>query len=47
VKSATGGVSVRLNAPYDLRKGDGWVVTRQLPGRREAGPVVLKQQLKA
>ena len=47
VESATGGVSVRLNAPYDLRKGDGWVVTRQLPGHHEAGPVVLKQQLKA
>jgi hypothetical protein len=47
VESATGGVSVRLNAPYDLRKGDGWVVTRQLPGHREAGPVVLKQQLRA
>ena len=34
-------VSVQLNAPYDLHRGDGWVVTRQLPGHHEAGPVVL------
>jgi hypothetical protein len=43
VKSATGAVSVQLNAPYELRRGDGWVVTRQLPGQREAGLVVMKQ----
>jgi hypothetical protein len=43
VKSATGAVSVQLNAPYELHRGDGWVVTKQLPGRHEAGPVVLKQ----
>jgi hypothetical protein len=43
VKSATGAVSVRLNAPYELHRGDGWVVTKQLPGHREAGPVVMKQ----
>jgi hypothetical protein len=43
VKSASGAVSVELNAPYDLRKGDGWVVTKQLPGRHDAGPVVLTQ----
>jgi hypothetical protein len=43
VKSTTGAVSVQLNAPYDLHRGDGWVVTKQLPGRREAGPIVLKQ----
>ena len=42
VKSATAAVSVRLNAPYELRRGDGWVVTKQLPGHHEAGPVVLK-----
>ncbi len=41
VKSATTAVSVRLNAPYDLRRGDSWVVTRQMPGDRAAGPVVL------
>ncbi len=43
VKSATGAVSVQLNAPYDLRQGAGWVVTKQLPGHRETGPIVLKQ----
>jgi len=43
VQSATTAVSVKLNAPYDLHRGDGWVVTRQLPGRHEAGPVVLAQ----
>lgn len=41
VKSKSGAVSVRLNAPYNLRKGDSWVVTRQLPGHREVGPIVL------
>ena len=44
VQSATTAVSVELNAPYDLHRGDGWVVTRQLPGQHEAGPVVLAQQ---
>lgn len=36
-------VSVQLNAPYDLHRGDGWVVTKQLPGHHEAGPIVLTQ----
>jgi len=44
VAGTTSAVSVELNAPYDLHRGDGWVVTRQLPGHREAGPVVLAQQ---
>jgi hypothetical protein len=44
VESATSAVSVKLNAPYDLRRGDGWVVTRQLPGHREAGPIVLAER---
>jgi len=44
VQSATTAVSVKLNAPYDLHRGDGWVVTRQLPGQHEAGTVVLAQQ---
>jgi hypothetical protein len=43
VKSASGAVSVQLNAPYELHRGDGWVVTKQLPGHREAGPVVMQQ----
>ncbi len=36
------GVSVWLNAPYSLHKGDTWVVTKQRPGDREPGPVVLR-----
>jgi hypothetical protein len=42
VKSASDGVSVRLNAPYKLRSGDTWVVTRQRAGDRSPGPVVLR-----
>jgi hypothetical protein len=42
VKTASRAVSVKLNAPYQLRKGDSWVVTRQWPGDHRAGPVVLK-----
>ena len=44
VKNPSAAVSVQLNAPYQLRRGDGWVVTKQLPGHHEAGPVVLQQQ---
>jgi hypothetical protein len=36
------GVSVWVNAPYQLRKGDTWVVTKQMPGHREPGPIVLR-----
>lgn len=36
------GASVWLNAPYELRAGDSWVVTKQLPGHHEVGPVVLR-----
>jgi len=32
--------TVRLNAPYSLRRYDGWVVTRHLPGSHR-DPVVL------
>jgi hypothetical protein len=35
-------VSVGLNAPYRLQRGDSWVVTKQLAGRGDVGPVVLK-----
>jgi hypothetical protein len=42
VKSRDSVVSVQLNAPYRLRQNDSWVVTKQLPGGREAGTVVLK-----
>ena len=43
VKDPKAAVSVQLNAPYDLHRGDGWVVTKQLPGHHEAGPIVLTQ----
>ena len=43
VKDPTAAVSVQLNAPYHLQHGDGWIVTKQLPGQREAGTVVLTQ----
>ncbi|HEX7524975.1 MAG TPA: hypothetical protein VF327_01645, partial [Gaiellaceae bacterium] len=36
------GASVWLNAPYDVRRGDTWVVTKQMPGHQEAGPIVLR-----
>jgi hypothetical protein len=42
VARADRGTSVSLNAPYDLKRGDSWVVTEQLPGHHEAGPVVLR-----
>jgi hypothetical protein len=34
-------VSVRLTAPYELRRGDGWIVTVERPGSRHPGPTVL------
>ena len=34
-------VSVRLTVAYALEQFDGWELTRQDPGRHEAGPVVL------
>jgi hypothetical protein len=36
------GTAVTLNAPYDLHEGDSWIVTKQLPGDHNAGPVVLQ-----
>jgi hypothetical protein len=41
------GTSVTLNAPYRLEHGDTWVVTKQLPGHREPGPVVLRPAAQA
>lgn len=35
-------VTVPLNAPYAFHSGDSWVVTRQSPGDRSVGPVVLR-----
>ena len=34
-------VKVRLNAPYQLQRGDGWIVVKELPGERRPGPTVL------
>jgi len=39
------GTSVWLNAPYKLQPHDTWVVTKQLPGNHEAGPVVLRPKV--
>jgi anti-sigma-K factor RskA len=41
VKSAHGAVTVQLNAPYHVRRGDSWVVTKELPGEHGTGQVVL------
>lgn len=35
-------VSVNLTAPYAVRHGDGWIVTKQNWGDRKAGTVVLR-----
>jgi len=34
-------VKVRLTVPYDLKRGDGWTITKELPGRPAPGPTVL------
>ena len=34
-------VKVRLNAPYELHRGDGWILVKELPGRPVPGPTVL------
>jgi len=45
VKAPDHGTSVWLNAPYKLLPHDTWVVTRQMPGHHEAGPVVLRPRV--
>jgi hypothetical protein len=35
-------VTLRLTAPYELRKGDSWIVTRPGPGGVEPGQTVLR-----
>jgi hypothetical protein len=41
-KVTDSGVTVSLNAPYDLRSGDSWIVTEQLPGTSGPGETVLE-----
>lgn len=36
--------TVRLNAPYTFRPGDGWVVKAESSGKREMAPAVLTTQ---
>jgi hypothetical protein len=40
--SSTGPVTVTLTSPYELRKGDSWVVTRPGVGGTEPGSMVLR-----
>ena len=42
VGSPSQALTLRLNAPYKLRKGDTWVVTRPAPGGRDPGKTVLR-----
>jgi Anti-sigma-K factor rskA len=42
VGGPNGTTSVYVNAPYRLKPGDSWVVTRWTPGSGNAGPVVLR-----
>ena len=34
-------VKVRLTVPYRLRNGDGWIVTKHVPGQAGSSPLVL------
>jgi hypothetical protein len=34
-------IKVRLTVPYDFKNGDGWIVTKELPGSSTPGPTVL------
>ena len=42
VTSSSRAVTLTLNAPYRLRAGDSWVVTRSVPGESEPGQTVLR-----
>jgi anti-sigma-K factor RskA len=41
VVSSAAEIQVHLNAPYQLQRFDGWVVTEQAPGHHEPGRVLL------
>jgi hypothetical protein len=45
VAARSSGTKVRLNAPYSMHAGDTWVVTKQMPGDRQAGPVVMRPRV--
>lgn len=47
VAGADHGTSVRLNAPYKLKHGDTWVITKQVAGNHEPGPIVLRPTARA
>jgi hypothetical protein len=34
-------VKVRLTIPYKLERGEGWIVTKHVPGVQAPGPTVL------
>jgi len=42
VRNTETGVSITLNAPYELEKGDSWVITRQEPGEHTPGRIVMR-----
>ena len=42
IASSSHALTVTLNAPYPLRSGDSWVVTRSVPGGSEPGQTVLR-----
>jgi anti-sigma-K factor RskA len=42
VVSTSKSLTLKLNAPYRLRNGDSWVVTRLVPGASEPGKTVLQ-----
>ena len=37
-----GGTVVRMNVAYELKRFDGWIVTRQLPGNHDPTEIVLR-----
>ena len=42
VSGSSGPLTLKLNAPYKLRNGDSWVVTRQVAGGSEPGVTVMQ-----
>jgi len=45
ISTGNRGTSVWLNAPYKLQPHDTWVVTKQMPGHHQAGPIVLRPKI--